>query len=305
VFIANGGDLLIAATMQELGPPALQRAQQQLASHPHVRASLQELGIQSLDDLLVREVWSSRYVADQLRHHAVQTLDNPRLHYLAGKHFFFGSRVTLDDLITPGTARYQSSYLLRLRHPQWSVTGMDDTLRRSLIASLQHPTLRHKLGRTVEALQLEPAAQALRQGLGVTSEEPDTQRRLAALSLIMHGARDDSPWRVLQLEQAGYRARVEPLLLELERSRNWIVNYPIDGVLGLLEQGAVHGSDAQEKNWCLLQLARLANTEGAPAESILAHLKRMGRDDAGRIILASQDHDVFTQVRQMLKAPQP
>ena len=97
-FRGSKGDLLLLAAKRPFSAEDRARAEQALARHPRVAASLAEIGVFSVKDLLGREVQSLPLVMQQARRYGVHTADHPRLLYLAGKAMFSGSEVTEETL---------------------------------------------------------------------------------------------------------------------------------------------------------------------------------------------------------------
>jgi len=83
------------------------------------------------------------------------------------------------------------------------------------------------------------------------------------------------------------------MMSHIDRHRNWIVPYPIDGLKALLEEGIIHGADAYEKNWCVLQMVFFLSYERASQAQIKAFLDRLQRDMYGNLILRKEDKEEF------------
>jgi len=94
MFMSQANDLILLASVEDLADARLEAADATLASNADVARSLREIGLGSLESLLVREV-----ALPSLRG-PVQTLDLPVLHYLAGKSYFMGERVAARELLS-------------------------------------------------------------------------------------------------------------------------------------------------------------------------------------------------------------
>ncbi len=182
VFVANPGDLLLIASHHDLTAADLDRAEALWQSNPAMRDSLASVGIASLNELLLREVWSPEYIRENFQRYEVQSMDHPKLHYLAGKHFFFGNHVKLHSLLTAKTAAYWSSYALARRYAHWPSHCFDNTVLDNAIAGLKHDTLLEALTPLAEAAALKavslPGCPA---GLEYTGTNNDGTRALARL----------------------------------------------------------------------------------------------------------------------------
>ena len=84
----SGSDELLLASLAPLGPEALARAEERLEAHPAVRASLAEIRVTSAADLLALEDPGLIERTAALAELGYETLDRPRVHFLAGIAFF-------------------------------------------------------------------------------------------------------------------------------------------------------------------------------------------------------------------------
>ena len=85
VYQGKPGDLLVLASKRSLTMADQERAETTLAGNPAVRASLAEIGVHSFAKLRQRERMGLLLVADQLKSAGLETLDRPRVNYLAGR----------------------------------------------------------------------------------------------------------------------------------------------------------------------------------------------------------------------------
>jgi hypothetical protein len=93
LFQGRKGDLILVAGGQPFGAEQRARAARVLAANPRAAGSMAELGIRTLPELLRRERPLLAEVAGRLSGYGVETLDRPRLHYLAGRTFFTGEEL--------------------------------------------------------------------------------------------------------------------------------------------------------------------------------------------------------------------
>ena len=91
IYQGEPGDLLVLASKRPLTVADQERAEATLAGNPAVQASLAEIGIHSFKELRRRERMGLLLVADQLKNAGIETLDRPRIHYLAGRARFIGT----------------------------------------------------------------------------------------------------------------------------------------------------------------------------------------------------------------------
>lgn len=295
VFIANPGDLLLLASHHDLTGADLDRAEALWQSNQAMRDSLSAVGIASLDQLLLREVWSPDYIRENFWQYEVQSMDHPKLHYLAGKHFFFGSHLKLHSLLTPKTAANWSSYALGKRYPDWPSHCFTETELDGAIAGLKHDTLLESLTPIAEAAALKavgnPACPA---GLSYVGEDNDGTRAL--VRLIAGWSRTEEDWQAAGLGQESPRQRAAALIGVVLRNRNWISNYPIGGLVAYLEEGAQDSASPEDSNWYLLQQARMITSDGAPIEEVDSLLAKAHRDGAGRLRIAAGDAALLEEV---------
>lgn len=107
VFMSQANDLILLASLEPLPDVSLDRAAGLLADNISVAGSLTEAGIPSLEALLARELVPGTGLQGSM-----ETLDRPRLHYLAGKSFFMGDRVRFQQLMADDDQALNDSGLL-------------------------------------------------------------------------------------------------------------------------------------------------------------------------------------------------
>jgi len=113
-FRGSEGDLLLLASSTAFTAEDGQRARETLVANPRVAASLAEIGILSTADLLAREVSTLPLVLRQAGRHGINTMDHPRLHYMAGRAMFAGTRVT-EQMLRHGTTNLDFLFDERFR----------------------------------------------------------------------------------------------------------------------------------------------------------------------------------------------
>lgn len=300
VFVANAGDLLLLASRHDLGEADLERAERRWQDNRAMRDSLTAVGIASLDELLLREVWSPDYIRDNFRQYQVQSMDHPRLHYLAGKHFFLGTHIDLRSLLAARTAAVWPSSGLAKRFPDWENHCFDEAFLSQATAGLTHASLLEPMTALAEAAVLKAMTSGdCPSGQRFTGATNEATRAL--VRLISGTARGEEDWQLAGLGEEPPRARAAALLGVVRRTRNWIVPYPVDGLAALLSQGLAESASSEEKNWYLLQQARLGIAGGAGAEELRTLLAQAKRDGQGRIIVATPDRNLLEEVEDFAR----
>jgi len=253
VFMASRNDLIILASNKDLSIKDLNRAEERLRRNKRVKSSLAKISIESIDSILIREIWSPSYISDNFFDLGIQTMDNPKLHYMAGKSFFMGNRLADNDLLGPGSSFYFQEYLMAKKYEEWAGLSFSKKHFDSLLNSARNKVYQHFLP-MAPALKLkaylgEPALFTLsdkeKQELGV---------KLVPFITEYHPKKD---WESAGIGGASIRGKAEILLNHLKRYRNWIVPYPLDGLKHLLKEGISSGRDEYEKSWCSQQLKLL------------------------------------------------
>ena len=253
VFMASRNDLIILASNKELSIKDLNRAEERLRTNKRVKGSLAEINIESIDSILIREIWPPSYISDNFSDYGIQTMDNPRLHYMAGKSFFMGKRLGDNDLLGPGSSFYFQEYLMAKKYEEWAGLSFSGKHFDSLLNSTRNKVYQHylpmagalKLKAYLGDPELFPLSDKEKQELGV---------KLVPFITEYHPKKD---WESAGIGGASIRRKAEILLNHLKRYRNWIVPYPLDGLKDLLRKGISGGRDDYEKRWCSQQLKLL------------------------------------------------
>jgi len=293
VFMSSGADLLILASDSPVTGLDISRATRTLAANSRVGASLDEINLGSVPGILVREIWSPAYITDHFSSLPVQTMDNPRLHYIAGKKFFMGKPVPARFLFSTTTAAYYRDFLLCKLYKNWQQQFLSEDVYRSLVLSSRNRGEKNDL-------PLAPFVK-LKAHLGnqerfVLTELERKRFRPELIPLIASRPANEEAWAAVGLGGASFQAKARVLLRHVYSFRNWISMYPVDGLVALLEQGIVAGKDVYEQNWCVLQLAALLQHEREPAARVQSVLKRAVRNGHDQIIVRPRDEAVFNQV---------
>lgn len=110
----------------------------------------------------------------------------------------------------------------------------------------------------------------------------------------------EDAWGEVGLEGASIRKKASAMLNHISNLRRWVAPYPIDGLKSLLEQGMAGATDPKERNWFVLQLARLLLMERADASSVDQVLSFAVRDQQGRLVIARRDGKLLEQVGRMM-----
>ncbi len=294
VFLA-GSDLLIMASKQPISCSNLIQANAILENNKKVKQSLEEINVWSLASLLVKERWTSSYIADYFSGADIQTLDFPRLHYLAGKDFFLGKNLPKKYFLNSETAAYIDEYLFYKQCQNWSIGQNTKKAFLSLVESTRSK---------IEYGKLMPITKALleRAYLSDPKQYPLSGRLLAEfrddlVAFIARYPETEKEWNIIGLEGASFRAKAEPLLAHIDNFRNWMVPYPLDGIITLLQKGMSQGKDAYEKNWCALQLAVLLKKERVDRKTIDKILENTIKDKNGKLILKDKDRYLVKQLK--------
>lgn len=294
VFL-GGSDLLILASNQPVSCRHLRAAETTLATNEKVRQSLEAINVSSLASLLVKERWTPSYLADYFSDSGIQSLDFPRLHYLAGKDFFIGKNLALKHFLNSETTAYIDEYLFYKQCKNWAIGSDTKEAFISLVESTRS---------RIDYDKLLPITKALLQRayLSDPKQYPMSRDLLSEFrdDLLVFVARypeTEKEWGVVGFEEASFRTKAEPLLAHIEQFRNWMVPYPLDGILALLEKGIVQGQDAYEKNWCALQLAGLLKKERIDPQIINEVLENTIKGSDGEIILKAEDKYLLNSIK--------
>ena len=93
VFRTEGTDDLMLASLKPIGDEAFERAETTLANNEALRASLASIGVNGTAELREKEHPEVLARAAEFRDLGFETLDHPRIHYMAGWAFFSGQSI--------------------------------------------------------------------------------------------------------------------------------------------------------------------------------------------------------------------
>ncbi|MCP4107709.1 MAG: hypothetical protein GY749_19550 [Desulfobacteraceae bacterium] len=297
VFMVNAEDLLLIASKHELSANNIEQAEKTLAGNEQVRRSLKVINVESVDSILIKEIWSPSYIAYNFSGYDIQTMDNPRLHYIAGKNFFMGSGISPDFLFSSASA-YSDDYLMREKYKNWNDFPFSYEEAANLIFSLKDTIMGYYL-------PMAPAVK-LKAYLG----DPETYRfskeekktfEADFIPFIISLPTREKEWEKIGLRGASFRSKAEPLIKHINKFRNWITPYPVDGLKELLLKGMSDSGDEYEKNWCALRMAALLSDERADKNMIMNVLDHVVRDTEGNIIIRDKDKTLLKKVSQYIR----
>ncbi len=222
-------------------------------------------------------------------------MDNPRLHYLAGKLFFLGRHVPFDALFNAAAAGYQKEYLLTLKY---KAAGESEPGNAALGAMIKEDSP-DPPPRITNALKLRAWIRDNNTPL-LSPKERDAMS-IDQISLIM-GHSDRRDIRSRRGGQAeGYRERLSALISREEQTRNWISAYPLDGLMTLFNDCVGQGKDPYEKSWCRLQQAALLIRERKSPEQAKGLMAGLLKDDRGGVLLRKGDEQLLKLVSTTLE----
>lgn len=279
IFLSTTGDLIVLATDWKITQADIARAEMIWPSNEGVIASLDEINIKTVDSILLREIWSSSITLGRLNEAGYQTLDNPRLHYIAGKAFFIGEKVPMYLFLDSDTAFHEKDYLLSRKYPNWRnfefTKNHFESLQLSafdVVRQIEYPIADYL---RIKAYLSNPETFPL-------SDSDKNRLGIAIIPFIGAYPEDNAAWRKIGLENAGYREKAETLLNYVKESRNWIVPYPIDGLKELLAKGSAEAVNGTDRNWCALQLAIILKKENSDTSVVQRILMGMEMDESGK-----------------------
>ena len=286
VFL-GGSDLLILASNKPVSCRNLVQAEATLQNNEKVKKSLRKINVSSLATILIKERWTASYISDYFSNAGVQSLDFPELHYLAGKNFFIGKNLPLKHFLNSQTTAYVDEYLFYKQCENWTISSHTKEAFYVLVESTISRTDYEKMLPITKAL--------LHRGyLGDPKQFPIPREllnelRVDLLTFIQRYPEEEKEWGLVGLENYSFREKAELLLSHIDNFRNWMVPYPLNGIIKLLQKGMANGQDAYEKNWCVLQLAVLLSKERVDQKRINNLLKKTIKGSDGEIILKEED----------------
>lgn len=296
-FMVNTGDIMFLASNHDFSANDLIRAESVLSSNAKVSKSLGSISLGSLDSILIKEIWSPSYISENFSSSALQTLDHPRLHYLAAKDFFIGHQVPSNFLYSPISPAYVDDYLLAKKYPDWKHFPLSQDTFQSLLLSARDkdfspPPILTSL--TMKVFLNYPA------GHTFTEQEKESfGTDLIPLITGQSSTRDD--WRRVNLADASYREKAEELFKHIDTFRNWIDYYPIDGIYNLLREGMSQGVDSAERNWCALHLALTILREKGDQKMAKGIIDQLSRESDGSLLPSGEAEDLLNTVNALMR----
>jgi hypothetical protein len=202
----------------------------------------------------------------------------------------------LKHFITSETTPYIDEYLFYNQCENWSIAPDTKEAFYSLIESTRS---------RIDYDTLLPITKALLHRAYLSNPEmyPLSKDLLSEfrddlVAFIAKYPETEKEWGIVGLEYASFRTKAEPLLAHIFSFRNWMVPYPLDGIITLLQHGIFQGKDAYEKNWCALQLAALLSKERVEQTFIDQILDKTIRDNHGKIILKPEDRYLLNGIEK-------
>ena len=296
VIMVNEGDLLILASQHSFSPTDIERAENTLNTNEQVRTSLKAINIESFEAIFIREIWSSMYISHTFTGYGIQSLDNPRLHYMAGKRFFIGGNINSNFLFNTDTA-YFNDYLLMKKYENWDGFPFSESTYNQYMLSLKD-VLSGKSLPIAKMLKLKACIAG--SDLCQLSENEMKSFNTELIPFIMTFPENEEDWEKINLGNASFRERSEVLINHISKHRNWISSYPVDGLKDLLLKGIAEGKDEYEKNWCALRIALLLLMERADIQEVANILKQIQRHADGTIIIRNQDKELLETIYQII-----
>lgn len=293
VFLTNSADLLVIASKHDYSFEQIKRAQETLDKNEPVKESLKKIRMASVDSILLREIWPPSYISENFYNYGIQTMDNPRLHYMAGKDFFMMNNVGMNYLFDSRTAPYFNDYLLRKKYDSRdNFAFLNETfdqafdLKKDVVSN-------HDL--------LLKRALKLKNYLGgshipALTENENKEFGTDYIPFITDYPANEKDWKKVSLQGASFREKALVLFRTASKSRNWLVPYPVNGLAQLLQKGIMGGEDKYEKNWCVLSLAFLLLNERADKQMIMEVLNHAERNSQGNIIVLDRDEELLQKV---------
>ena len=263
-----------------------------------MKDSLAEIQLDTFDGMLIREVWSPSYLKKYFSHFDLQTMDNPRLHYRAGKGFFVGANINPDFLLGPDSLRFLDEYLLVKKYSNWTaLSAMPDAFAAFFRSGKN--VVRGGVYEFFSALRLraylsDPTAYPL-------SRQEREAFQLHLLPFITDPSHSLENFYLADSTSKTRRRKIESLLDHVRTFRNWIVPYSVDGLKTLLEESIARENNAYGKNWYILQLSLLLILENHQGDELRRVVNLFEKDAGGELMLREPDREALHEVLQYLE----
>jgi hypothetical protein len=256
------------------------------------------LNLDSLDSLLIREIWTPSYFKTMFASFDLQTMDHPRLHYIAGKAFFIGAYMSPEPLWNPSSIPFVHEYLIAMKYPDWEMHAFSKDDFQTLLGSLRDridnsiPPIRHAL--VLKAFMGNPNMYQL-------SYQQAQQFGLVVQQFVVNPNQGKLDWGTIGLQGATVRQKAQFLLDHIQKTRNWIAPYPVAGLEALLQQGIAESKDPYERTWCALQLSLLLGQEKGDRRLVQGVMDKAVRESGGKLSVAEQDKPLMERVTGMIE----
>jgi len=298
LFWSNAADLIMVAPQKALTAADVRRAEEVLQRSDRARESLRKLNLDDLDSLLIREIWTPSYFKTMFSSYDRQTMDHPRLHYIAGRAFFNGFNMDPETLWTPLSIPFVPEYLIAMKYPDWKTHAFSREAFQTLLHSLQD--------RTDNSMPPMAPSVGLKAFLGnpqmyPMSSQQSQQLGLDVLQFVVNPNQAKLDWGVVGLQGANFRQKAQFLLNHVMKSRNWIVPYPLAGLEALLQQGMSESKDPYERTWCALELSLLHGQEKGDRRLIQGIMDKVVRENGGKLSVSEQDRPLLERLRGMME----
>jgi predicted membrane-bound spermidine synthase len=295
-FTSNNSDLLIMASNKIFNRQDLIQSEQLFNNNKDVKTSLEKIRIRTFDALLIRELFSFSYIKENFSRSGIQTIDNPRLHYLAGKNFFTGVSINYNDIFNAKSASYYKDYLLAKKYTNWeqlTFSGeMFDSLNYAMQIAFSGRYLIMSGAVKQKAWFRDPVQFPL-------SEKEEQHYKLNIIPFITHYIDDEESWSKINCKNESFRKKISVLFTHMNHSRNWIFPYPIDGLKKIINQGIHYGESPHEQNWCSLMMALLMINERENIEKITNILDEMHKTPEGNIDISEKDENLLEKIKNI------
>jgi len=297
LFWSNAADLIMVASQKALTAADVRRAEEVLQRSDGARESLRKLNLGELDSLLIREIWTPSYFKTMFSSYDRQTMDHPRLHYIAGQAFFNGFNMDPQTLWTPASIPFMPEYLIAMKYPDWKTLAFSKEAFQTLLRSLQD--------RTENSIPPMASSVGLKAFMGnptmyQVSYQQGQQLGLDLLQFVVNPNQAKLDWGTIGLQGATFRQKAQVLLNHVLKTRNWIVPYPVSGLEALLQQGMSESKDPYERTWCALQLSLLIGQEKGDRHLVQGVMDKAVRENGGKLPMAEQDRPLLERVREMM-----
>jgi spermidine synthase len=297
LFWSNSADLIIVATQKALDAVDVRRAETVLQRSDRVRESLRKLNLDEIDSLLIREIWTPSYFKAMFSSYDRQTMDHPRLHYIAGRAFFDGFKMDPKTLWTPASIPFVPEYLIAMKYPDWKTHTFSKEVFQNLLRSLQDRT-DNSMPPMTSSVELKAFLENPR--MYPMSYQQSQQLGLDVLQFVVNPNQARLDWGVVGLQGAGFRQKAQFLLNHVMTFRNWIVPYPVAGLEALLQQGMSDSKDPYERTWCALQLSLLIGQEKGDRHLVQDIVYKAMGDNGGKLSVAEHDRPLLERVRETM-----